>query len=157
MKRKLFNQSRRYQAALPAHLRRSKTLARRGAQLTADNHHLQQGITASKTAAAALKKSGRDGAKLLRESQQLQKHLRHLTHQLLTAQEAERKKLSHELHDEVAQSLLGIHVRLLSLKKAAKGGMANLRKEIASTQRVVRESVQSINSFAYELNIQQPA
>ena len=120
MKRQKLAVARKNQAALPAHLRRSKTLARRGAQLTADNHDLKQGITASKTAAAALKKCGRDGAKLLRESQQLQKHLRHLTHQLLTAQEAERKKLSHELHDEVAQSLLGIHVRLLSLKKAAK-------------------------------------
>jgi len=34
--------------------------------------------------------------------------LRRLTHRILTAQEAERKKISHELWDEIAQTLLGI-------------------------------------------------
>jgi signal transduction histidine kinase len=82
--------------------------------------------------------------------------LRHLTHQLLSAQEARRKKLSHELHDGVGQTLLGIHVRLLTLKKTAKGNVAKLTKEIASARRVVKESVQSINRFAHELDIRQP-
>lgn len=137
--------------------RQNKSLTRRSAQLTAANRDLRQGILQRKTAEATLRKRGEHCAKLLRESQQLQKHLRHLTHQLLSAQEAERTKMSHELHDEVAQILLGINVRLWTLKKAAQGNTANLRKEIASTQRVVKESVQSITRFAHELDLPQPA
>ena len=75
---------------------------------------------------------------LLEESLALQEHLRHLTHRILSAQEAERKKISRDLQDEIAQTLLGINVRLLTLKKAAKGNTANLKKEIANTQRLVR-------------------
>ena len=93
----------------------------------------------------------------MEESLALQEHLRRLTHQILTAQEAERKKISHELRDEIAQTLLGINVRLLTLKKAAKGKTGSLKKEIANTQRLVRESVQSINQFARGLDIHQQA
>ena len=135
----------------------NKMLMQRTAQLSATNRHLNQGLAEYKTAEKVFRKSGRRDAKVLQESQQLQKHLRHLTHQLLAAQEVERTKISHELHDEVAQTLLGINVRLLTLKKAAHGSTASLRKVIASTQRTVKESIQSINRFAHELNIHQPA
>ena len=87
----------------------------------------------------------------------MQIHLRRLTHQIMTTQEAERKRISHELRDEVAQTLLGINVRLLTLKRAAKGNKASLKKEIANTQRLVRTSVQSINQFAHELDHRQAA
>jgi hypothetical protein len=43
------------------------------------------------------------------------------------------------------------------LKKAAKGKTGSLKKEIANTQRLVRESVQSINQFARGLDIHQQA
>jgi signal transduction histidine kinase len=134
----------------------SKMLKRRTAQLTATNLQLKQGVVEQKAAEEALRKRGRRFAKLLRESHQSQMHLRRLTHRLLSAQEARRKKLSHQLHDGVGQTLLGINVRLLTLKKAAEGNMARLTKEIASARRVVKESVQSINRFAHELEIRQP-
>ena len=67
------------------------------------------------------------------------------------------EKISRERHDEVAQRLLGVNVRLLTLKKAAQGNTANLKKEIAKTQRIVEESVQSINRFARDVDIHQPA
>ena len=63
--------------------------------------------------------------RLLRESRRPQDHLRHLTHQILSAQETDRKKISRKLQDEVAQTLLGINVRLLTLKKEAS---ANTRR-----------------------------
>lgn len=138
-------------------LRADKTALERSAQLTADHRHLPPDLARSKTAEAVLKKSGRDRAKLLRESHQLQNHLRQLTHRRLSAQEVERKKLSYERQDEIAQTLLGIQVRLLSLKKTAGGSLANLRKDIARTPRVVKDSVQSITRLAHALNIHQPA
>ena len=123
--------------------------------LAASKRSLKQGIAQRKSMEAALKESGEHYESLLEESLALQAHLRHLTHRILSAQETERKKLSHDLRDEIAQTLLGINVRLLTLKKAAKGNTANLRIEIANTQRLVRESVQSINQFARELDTHQ--
>ena len=101
---------------------------------------------------AALKQSRANYKSLLDESLAQQNHLRRLTHRLLLVQEAERKKLSRDLRDEIAQTLLGINVRLLSLKRAATGNRAMLKKEIASTQRLVQQSVRSINQFASELH-----
>src|SRR6266540_1702520 len=135
MKRKMLPLSReekhRARMEAAAHLnRQNKALMQRTVQLAAANRHLKQGLVRRRTAEEALKKTGQHYAKLLRESNHHQKHLRHLTHQLLLAQEAERKKISRELHDEIAQTLLGINVRLLTLKNAAKGNTAKLRKEI---------------------------
>jgi signal transduction histidine kinase len=77
----------------------------------------------------------------------MQTHLRHLTHQILSAQEEERKKISRELHDEIAQTLLGINVRLLTLKQAAAVNTKDLKKEIASTQRVVEKSEKTLSRY----------
>ncbi len=134
--------------------RRKKTLTRRTAQLVVAKRQLKKGIVRRKTAQAALKQSGRHYTKLLRESHDLQRHLQRLTHQILSAQENERKKLSRELHDEIAQTLLGIHVRLLTLKKVDRTRNESLAKEIASTQRLVRQSTRTINRFSHEFGTQ---
>ena len=128
-----------------------------GRYLAASKWSLKRGIAQRKIAEEALKQSREHYKALLDESLAMQTHLRRLTHQILTAQEAERKKISHELRDEIAQTLLGIKVRLLTLKGAAKGGTASLKKEIANTQRLVRKSVRSINQFVHELDSHQPA
>ena len=149
-----------HQAALKAnaHLHQvNKTLDRRTMDLAASNRSLKQGIVRRKTAEEALKKSGEHSKKLLEESQRLQKHLQHLTHRILAAQEDKRKKISRGLQDEIAQTLLGINVHLLTLKKEAAVNAKGFKKDIASTQRLVGESIQSINRFARELDIPQHA
>ena len=133
--------------------RPSQTLAQHTAQLAATNRSLKQGVLRHKQAEAVLRTTGRRHAKVLRKSQQLQSHLRALIRRLLSAQESERTKISHELQDEVAQTLLGINAHLLTLKKAAGGDLEKLRKEITTTQRVVEESIYSINRFARELDL----
>lgn len=130
-----------------------KLSATSGQSLTASNQSLRRRITQCKTVEAALKKSGEHYKDLLEEALVLQEHLRHLTHGILSAQEAERKKISRDLRDEIAQTLLSINVRLVTLKKGAWGDAADLKKEIADTQRLVQDSVRSINRFARELNI----
>ncbi|MEJ0090025.1 MAG: histidine kinase [Limisphaerales bacterium] len=45
--------------------------------------------------------------------------LRQLSRQVLHAQEEERKRISRELHDVIAQTLTGINLRLATLKKEA--------------------------------------
>jgi len=127
-----------------------KTLGRRTVDLAAVNRSLKQGVAQRKTVEKALKAKGRQSKKLLEESYRLQKHLQHLTHQILSAQEDKRKKISHELKDEIAQTLLGINVRLLSLKQQANAGAEGLQKEIASTRCLVDKSMKSIRRFTRE-------
>jgi signal transduction histidine kinase len=128
----------------------NKSLDRRTVDLAATNRSLKQGIARRKTVERALRKSGGRSEKLLEESHRLQKHLQHLTHQILSAQEDKRKKISHKLQDEIAQTLLGINVRLVTLKQEAAHNAEGLQKEIASTRRLVDKSMKSIRRFARE-------
>jgi two-component system sensor histidine kinase DegS len=131
-------------------IRLNETLHRRTLELAASNRQLQSGILRRKTVESALKSSGEHYARLLRESLQLQEGLRQLTHQVLTSQEEDRKKISLELQNEIAQTLLGINVRLFSLKQEARNNTSGLRKEIASTQRLVASSARSVRRVARE-------
>jgi signal transduction histidine kinase len=128
--------------------RLNATLDLRTAQLAATNRQLQRGIIRRKSVEAALKKSGAYYSKLLKDSLHLQAGLRQLTHQVLAAQEDERKKMSHELQNEIAQTLLGINARLLSLKQEARVKTRGIRKEIAIAQRLVVKSAKSVRRAA---------
>ena len=132
--------------------RLSETLGRRTLELAAAKRQLQSGLIKRKKVEAALKKNGNHHKKCLEESLQLQKSLRRLTHQALVTQEDERMKISHELQDEIAQTLLGINVRLLSLKEEGRSNIKGLKNDIASTQRLVIKSVKSVRRLARELD-----
>jgi signal transduction histidine kinase len=86
----------------------------------------------------------------LKDSLQIQEGLRQLTHQLLASQEEERKKISLELQNEIAQTLLGVNARLLSLKQEARINTRGLKNDIASTQQLVVKSAQSVRRFSRE-------
>lgn len=126
------------------------TLRQRTLELAVTNRLLQRGVIRRKSLEAAFKKNGRHYSRLLKESLQLQEGLRQLTHRLLAAQETERKKISTGLQDEIAQTLLGINVRLLNLKQEARTNTKGLKNEIASTQRLVIKSARSVRRVARE-------
>jgi signal transduction histidine kinase len=128
--------------------RLNKMLRQRTRGLAASNRSLKQGIAQRKTAEAAFKKSGEHYKTLLRESLALQKHLRLLTHRILSAQEQKRKEIGQDLQNEIAQTLLGINVRLLTLKKEAAVNARGFGKELAGTQRLVHLSAKTIKEFA---------
>jgi len=100
---------------------------------------------------ASLKKSEEHHLQLLSQSRQMQEHLRHLTRKILTAQEDERRVISRELHDEIAQTLTGINVRLANLKREAVVNTKGLKGKIAGTQRLVQKSVKIVHRFARKL------
>ena len=131
--------------------RLTKTLGRRTVELAASDRHLKRGIVQRKAAEEALKKSKKHRTNLLEQSRLVQEHLRELTHQNLLAQEDTRKKISRELHDEIAQTLLGINVRLLALKQEGTANSKGLKKEIANTQRLVEKSKKTLSQFVDEL------
>jgi two-component system, NarL family, sensor histidine kinase DegS len=144
---------RTHRAALKANAlltRVSRKLDRRVAALAIANRSLKRGVAQRQTAEKALQTSGGHSRKLLEESRHLQRRLRQLTRRILAAQEVNRKKISHELQDEIAQTLLGINVRLLSLRQGTGAGTQVLEKEIASTRRLVDKSMRRIKRFARE-------
>jgi len=128
-----------------------ETLSRRSVDLAASNRQLRREIVQRRRVEKALRKSEQHYSRLLARSQQLQDQLRHLSRQLLLAQEEERKKISRELHDEIAQTLTGINVQLADLKGASTVNTAGLQQRITHTQRLVERSVDIVHRFAREL------
>jgi signal transduction histidine kinase len=128
-----------------------ETLSRRTVELAASNRELSLEITQRKAVEEALKKSERHYSQLLEKSDRLQEQLRRLSRQILSAQEDERKMISRELHDVIAQTLTGINVRLANLKKEAAVNTKGLDRNIARTQRLVEKSVNIVHQFAREL------
>ncbi len=136
--------------------RRSATLMERTAELAASHCLLQRGIVRRKSMEAAFKKSGEHYTRLLTRSLHLEQGLRRVTHRVLAAQECERQFISYELQDQIAQTLLGINVRLLSLKLESKsnpaGAIKKMKDEISSVQRLVVRSAHFARRASREIS-----
>jgi len=112
--------------------------------LTVTNRELEREIARRQVVEKSLQSSE------LHLSQSLDKS-RHLAHQILSAHEEERKQISQELHDEVAQSLAGIGVQLSALGAEAMRNPKGLAKKVALTQKLVTKSMHTVHRFAREL------
>ena len=118
---------------------------------TKQNGRLKREIGRREVVQQALEKSEHHYVQLLAKSRRMQEHLRRLSHEILSAQEEERKKISRELHDEIGQTLTAINVKLAALKNEATANTTGLKKTITSTQRLVERSMETVHRFAREL------
>ncbi len=132
-------------------LKQAEEVLQRVEGLAIANRELKLEIVHRQAVEAALKKSEAHYARLFEQSKLLQEQLRHLSHQLLLAQEEERKRISRELHDEIVQTLVGINVHLASLTLKAPVDLRDLKRKIGRTQRLVEKSVIIVHRFAREL------
>jgi two-component system, NarL family, sensor histidine kinase DegS len=128
-----------------------RALQDRTVQLTSANRSLNVEVAQRKAAEKSLMRSEKTHRVLLREAHQMQLRLRHLSHQVLSAQEAERREISRELHDEIVQTLTGINVQLAALKIDAGVSKTSFSKHISYTQRLVEKSVDIVHQFARDL------
>jgi len=117
--------------------KRAEQGARRLEVMAASNRKLEQEIIRRKTLERALKMS--------------EQQLRQLSHEILIAQEQERKRISRELHDTVLQTLVGINIHLASLTPKPADNPRSLQRKIKQTQRLVEESLAMMHRFAVEL------
>jgi signal transduction histidine kinase len=99
----------------------------------------------------ALRKNQEHSDRLLIQANQLREHSKRLSQRLVCAQEDERKKISHELHDVIAQTLMGINIHLATLKKEAFNNTQGLGENITRTQQLVIKSVDIVHQFARRL------
>ena len=132
-------------------LRRGQEALRSVEALAAANLEANKEIARRRAAEALLKEGEQTQRALLAQSQVLQMQLRHLTHQILQAQEAERKQISRQLHDEIAQILTGINVHLAALNETALIKPSELKKRIEKTRRLVMQSIDIVHRFARNL------
>jgi signal transduction histidine kinase len=125
------------------------TLRQQLAELAATHRQLKR--NSREAAQEALKKSDQHYGQLLDKARRMQEHSRRLSHQILSGQEEERKKISRELHDAIGQTLIAINLRLAKLGTKATVHTTGLKKEIASTRRLVERSMDTVHRFAREL------
>ena len=128
-----------------------KALSQRTLELADSVEELKLEISQRKAVEEALKTSEATSSSLLVDSLRMQEELRLLSRQLLSAQEEERRKISRELHDVIAQTLTSINLRLAELKTESETSRTKLQQKIESTQRLVEESVKIVHRFAREL------
>jgi len=121
------------------------------AVLAATNRKLELEIVQRRAVELALNNSEQHQRWLLADSRQVRDQMRLLSRQLLSAQEEERKRISRELHDVIAQTLTGINLRLANLKADTTNNSKDRDLNIARTQQLVEQSVAIVHQFAREL------
>ncbi len=119
--------------------------------LTASNLKLKQEIIRRKSIEKMLQQTRAEERRLLQQSRKQALRLRELSHQIIQVQEVERKRISRELHDVVAQSLVGINIHVSTLAREMKVELGSLQGRIASTQQVIEKAMDRVHQFAQEL------
>ncbi len=132
-------------------LKRAEQAQRRVEHLTASNEEAKREIARRQALEASLRESERRQRALLDEARTLHVQVRYLARHILLAQEEERKKISRELHDHIAQVLAGISVHLDALTVGGATALRNRQQQAKRVRRLVAQSIEVVRRFAREL------
>ena len=86
-----------------------------------------------------------------RRAETAEKGLRRLSHQLVRAQEEERKSISRELHDEIGQMLTGLKMELANLEEFRSFPGEEFGKHLAETRAITEQTMRSVRDLAMGL------
>jgi signal transduction histidine kinase len=84
-------------------------------------------------------------------TEEAEQELRRLSRQLVQAQEAERKSLSRELHDEVGQMLTALRMELRSLQELRTGPEEEFNGHVEGAKRLTEQSLRALRGLAMGL------
>jgi PAS domain S-box-containing protein len=115
------------------------------------NVKLNLEIARRKVIADDLRAHRKEQSQLLRQSRVQQKQLREFSHRIMNAQEDERKRISRELHDVIAQTLVSINVHLAVLDQGSAASPETLQQQISKTRLLVEQAVKIVHDFARDL------
>jgi len=82
------------------------------------------------------------------QTEHAEQELRRLSHELVRAQEDERRNISRELHDEVGQILTALRVELGNLEKLRFGPEKDYREHLDDAKKLAAQSLQSVRNLA---------
>lgn len=127
-------------------------LDERTVELVDANGELQRQVAERAAAESTLRNSQRSARELLNESRVLEGKLQQMTHQILSATETERQRMSLQLNDEIAQTLLGIQLRILALDNEVAANRSDLSREIAATQQLATAATITVRRLVQEFS-----
>jgi signal transduction histidine kinase len=78
--------------------------------------------------------------------------LRHLSSQLLTAQETERRRIARELHDELGQALTLMKIRLRSIEQELGKKQAGMREECQNILQYIDQIIENVRRLSRDLS-----
>ncbi|HXF38895.1 MAG TPA: PAS domain S-box protein, partial [Blastocatellia bacterium] len=87
-------------------------------------------------------------ATLFDELQESRARLQVLSHRLIDSQEAERKRLARELHDQIGQALTAIQISLQAAKSQPAGGADAIVEDCLA---IIDESLQLVHDLSFDL------
>jgi two-component system sensor histidine kinase UhpB len=85
------------------------------------------------------------------ERQWATEDLQKLSAELMNAQEAERKRISQELHDELGQALTAMRINLAALEKDLSLGLPTSRNKLSETGVLVDETLEHVRELSHAL------
>lgn len=85
---------------------------------------------------------------LFEEIQEGQRRLQVLSHRLIDAQEAERKRLARELHDQIGQALTAVQISLQTLQAGTRDTSA---KVLEDSLVIIDEAIQQVHDLSLDL------
>jgi signal transduction histidine kinase len=86
-----------------------------------------------------------------RATEQAEERLRHLSQQLVSSQEQERKFLSRELHDEIGQLLTALRMELGNLERAKNGNGSDWAPHLEQAKKLAETTLRSTRDIAMGL------
>lgn len=130
---------------------RDITIRKLAEEMSSQNLKLKKEIVRREKSEEALRSQRNEQSILLKQSRAQQRQLRDLSHRILNTQEEERKRISRELHDVIAQTLVGINVHLGILDRGNTVSPAIFAKQIVKTQTLIKKAMGIVHNFARQL------
>ncbi|MGB2670908.1 MAG: PAS domain S-box protein [Candidatus Acidiferrum sp.] len=101
--------------------------------------------------AEALRAEIAERAEAQRKLHDSERSLRQLSLRLLQSQDEERRRIGRDLHDSVGQYLVGLKMKVDSLKSSAARGQRGDTRELADCSQLIEEAISEVRTMSYLL------